>query len=780
MGLDAHGRSGLALSKFLTALGLLCYSYGFSDCVLKWSVTCITDGSACFLDNICDAPSPKELSRCLVQPSFHAHSVQKALPTFASALGSSFSLPHLADYSANAFDTEAVDIPHLLYWGGAFSSSQLAQQLAEDIRGYCPQAPGVHDCALHPEIPVTLVDGPLDDRPTSPSRDKRKVQPLDLPLVAQSNKVKKGSTSQPRWAFRSKSDSELDTIATQLRALNAQADRQGKHVVLLCKDGSAIGACADQHILREAIPASGILLKKQVSGLSLGCARCGVVSPLNERVQFCTRLCRKAKSLAPQSDVTKMAEDLRLVLSYELARGSSLTDAHLASVRALALQCQQVLSDRTASLSSHSGGHLSIASFNVGGLRQKLEGVMALDFDFVAIQEVGAAKVHTESLRRLAMRQDWQLSFGPTPISYRDTMGRNRTTPSLGVATMTRCTNGLSNMDHDFELLPSLGPRLSSWFLVQGHFECYIHVIYGTTCAEEDWLESNRDLITALRSRISQKKGLPQMVMGDFQTDIRSQLAMRDLFHDGWLSSTCLAEATHTNISASGADRILDDILLSPEVAQRFISVDIKFLAGFSTHGCIVVQLDPGVTPDRSGWRLPKPCPTDPSNWGKVAHESGLSHELWWQEHLHSCPRASTQAMFDYWLSCLNSWLDIKDPIDETFAQRGKCGSFFTSELGGKGSSAILGAAWKIHVLKKAVAYAKEYKAHLDSDAPCWDRCALLASKFEKLPLASFNFQSCQLEVDSINELLPALASALKSTSDEQAAGLDLGLFTLG
>eukprot|EP00971_Amphidinium_carterae_P343424 6483168-Amphidinium_carterae.1 len=136
---------------------------------------------------------------------------------------------------------------------------------------------------------------------------------------------------------------------------------------------------------------------------------------------------------------------------------------------------------------------------------------MALDFDFVAIQEVGAAKVHTESLRRLAMRQDWQLSFGPTPISYRDAMGRRRTTPSLGVATLTRGTNGLSNMDHDFVPLPTLGPRLSSWFLVQDHFECYIHVIYGHTCAEEDWATSNLDLITALRSRINQKKGLPQM-----------------------------------------------------------------------------------------------------------------------------------------------------------------------------------------------------------------------------------------------------------------------------
>eukprot|EP00971_Amphidinium_carterae_P260670 5171453-Amphidinium_carterae.1 len=113
-------------------------------------------------------------------------------------------------------------------------------------------------------------------------------------------------------------------------------------------------------------------------------------------------------------------------------------------------------------------------------------------------------------------------------------------------------------------------------------------VAASASVAEEDWTAVNLDLITALRARIIQKKGFPQMVMGDFQTDIRSQLAMRDLFHDGWLSSTCLAEATHTNISATGVDRILDDILLSPEVAQRFVSVDIKFLAGFSTHGCIV------------------------------------------------------------------------------------------------------------------------------------------------------------------------------------------------
>eukprot|EP00971_Amphidinium_carterae_P216384 4295070-Amphidinium_carterae.4 len=270
------------------------------------------------------------------------------------------------------------------------------------------------------------------------------------------------------------------------------------------------------------------------------------------------------------------------------------------------------------------------------------------------------------------------------------------------------------------------------------------------------------ELIAALRKRVEQKKGIPQLIMGDFQTDIRSQLVMRDMFHDGWLSSTCFAEVTHTNISATGMKRILDDILLSPEVAQRFVSIEVN-----------LVKLDPGVTPDRSGWRLPKPCITDPSNWGKVAHKNGLTHELWWKEQLHSFPRHSTQAMFDYWVTCFNSWLDIQDPNDETYALRGRCGSYFTSELGGRGAPAIQGAAWKIHILKKAVAYTEEFKAQMDSAAPCVDRCDLLASKFGNFPLAFFNLESTHLDAESVDQLFATLSSSLKSTCDEQTSGLE-------
>eukprot|EP00971_Amphidinium_carterae_P136322 2700834-Amphidinium_carterae.1 len=133
MGLDAHGRSGLALSKFFPALGLLCSSYGIGNCVLQWSASRISECSACVLGNICDAPSLKELSRCHVQPSPPSFTVQMAEPTFAFALGPSFSHTLLSDIPAITFDSEAMNMPQLLYWGGAFSASKLAQQLAEDI-----------------------------------------------------------------------------------------------------------------------------------------------------------------------------------------------------------------------------------------------------------------------------------------------------------------------------------------------------------------------------------------------------------------------------------------------------------------------------------------------------------------------------------------------------------------------------------------------------------------------------------------------------------------------
>eukprot|EP00971_Amphidinium_carterae_P225573 4473856-Amphidinium_carterae.1 len=62
----------------------------------------------------------------------------------------------------------------------------------------------------------------------------------------------------------------------------------------------------------------------------------------------------KARSLAPESDVSRLANDLRYVLSREMTRGSSVSGC---------------------------------ASFNVGGLRQKLQGLTDLNYDLVGVQE---------------------------------------------------------------------------------------------------------------------------------------------------------------------------------------------------------------------------------------------------------------------------------------------------------------------------------------------------------------------------------------------------------
>eukprot|EP00971_Amphidinium_carterae_P137144 2717734-Amphidinium_carterae.1 len=92
-----------------------------------------------------------------------------------------------------------------------------------------------------------------------------------------------------------------------------------------------------------------------VLGLALCCPPCGVVSPLNERVQFSTRQCKKVKFIAPVSDVSKMADDFRLVLAHEMSRGSTFSDIHLAALRDLTYQCQQVVEKSASPSLEHSG-----------------------------------------------------------------------------------------------------------------------------------------------------------------------------------------------------------------------------------------------------------------------------------------------------------------------------------------------------------------------------------------------------------------------------------------
>eukprot|EP00971_Amphidinium_carterae_P081079 1604228-Amphidinium_carterae.1 len=72
---------------------------------------------------------------------------------------------------------------------------------------------------------------------------------------------------------------------------------------------------------------------------------------------------------------------------------------------------------------------------------------------------------------------------------------------------------------------------------------------------------------------------------------------------------------------------------------------------------------------------------------------------------------------------------------------------------------AVKGVAWRIHILKKALAYSQEFKAHSDRSCPgsgC-ERCRLLIDKFQKLPLSSFGFPDAMLSTLTDDHLLASI-----------------------
>eukprot|EP00971_Amphidinium_carterae_P216750 4302819-Amphidinium_carterae.1 len=196
----------------------------------------------------------KELCSCSASQDSHFVSMHCALPTFAFAHGPLLQPLPLADLAAHTFEIELKGAPRMAHCWGAFDTSKLAKQLADDLRGPLLQGShralvaAVHVCdapspnhrpgvssssrqSQSQELPANLLDATIEDTVHTPPREKRKDDLLALPLVAQPKKTKKSGSFQLRWAHRSKSDSELDTMAEQFRALNALPDRNGKHVV---------------------------------------------------------------------------------------------------------------------------------------------------------------------------------------------------------------------------------------------------------------------------------------------------------------------------------------------------------------------------------------------------------------------------------------------------------------------------------------------------------------------------------------------------------------------
>eukprot|EP00971_Amphidinium_carterae_P325571 6455924-Amphidinium_carterae.1 len=248
-----------------------------------------------------------------------------------------------------------------------------------------------------------------------------------------------------------------------------------------------------------------------------------------------------------------------------------------------------------------SGGHVVFSSLNVGCLSSKLEGLVDLGSDFVALQEVGIPKDGIPSQQRFAKSLRHYLSFGPCPTSFRDTLGRLTLNRSLGVAVLASNELGCAKIDADFPTDRKTMSRLASWQLKKGEWECIAHVAYFKTGGSAEDAATNDTIMACLLRRLELKSGKPQLVAGDFQGCAKEFASFLPLFQQGWLSAVEVGEIQFTHTSHTNGKSLIDDVLMCPLAAQSLSKVQATEDAGFSTHSLISITFVP-VESEASGW----------------------------------------------------------------------------------------------------------------------------------------------------------------------------------
>eukprot|EP00971_Amphidinium_carterae_P142110 2814655-Amphidinium_carterae.2 len=377
------------------------------------------------------------------------------------------------------------------------------------------------------------------------------------------------------------------------------------------------------------------------------------------------------------------------------------------------------------------GAGVIFSTLNVGCLTSKIQGISELLTDFCALQEVGILQENTPSVIRHARSLALQMSFGPCPSSFRDTLGRKNHNKSLVVGMTARAGLGLGRSDSDFLASDCPLARLSSFSLVKKDWECIVHVMYFLTGVDEAAAGPDDRLRAELIRRVTLKSDRQQMIAGDFQGPPYEDLGFRQLFQQGWLSAVQVGEVPFTNSSGPDAQAVLDDVLVCPLQAQRLEKVQASQISGFSSHSVLSLSFGSAEV-DRSGWRFKLPAEPPRSEWGQVVRDMAITLEEWWQ-----CDMCSAQAIYDHWLDGLNAWVGVSnEDLGRTEARKGNADYFFDvgTPLAIKGSSS---QTWKIHVLKKALSWSKEIKGHRSSGCHACPQCTHLLAKVSRLPWSS-------------------------------------------
>eukprot|EP00971_Amphidinium_carterae_P069612 1377669-Amphidinium_carterae.1 len=335
-----------------------------------------------------------------------------------------------------------------------------------------------------------------------------------LPLPAAKPPTRK---LRPRWNVKRISDDAILNLREYLLSVNQANDQWTKHDVGIVYDGEIDIACCAY--TQEVDPE--LKLNREVEGAALFCARCGVVCPLSERSAFAKRLCSKRPQLSLQDMIDKsqqvrsaLADFRRTQLPLSTRAQDELSTFVRQAVQALEASGVTVLFQLQDDVSRpvHDGAGVTFSSLNVGCLSSKLQGLVDIQSDFVALQEVGIPRDGVPSLERFAKSLSYRLSFGACPQAFDDTLGRRNLNRSLGVAMLGTNSVGVARIDSDFPLCRQLQTRLSTWLLVKGDWQCNVHVVYFKTGGSQEDERLNELLMATLLRRTELKAGKPQMI----------------------------------------------------------------------------------------------------------------------------------------------------------------------------------------------------------------------------------------------------------------------------
>eukprot|EP00971_Amphidinium_carterae_P030384 597725-Amphidinium_carterae.1 len=555
----------------------------------------------------------------------------------------------------------------------------------------------------------------------------------------------RGVSCTARWRFQQLSSKQIAVLEQCIVPHNERAASNGCHVVYLTWNGLWDKSCVN------FVKVSGAVANPpwKTQGHALACVHCSRVAPTFEKLKFMESACpgqlcnvkktRRIEGCEPAGEVTGHGSEtdpkrLRVVglarrLVEELSEGNvadMMTDHQVVSaLREVQRSCSVM--DNVA----HVGG-FKIGTLNVGGLGDKLDGLVLLDADVVALQELGVPKSRVPRHVRAARAQNATMSFGPTPAMQLDALGRTYTPRHLGVALFGKDGCDISRNDKKFDTCSDSGLRLSSWVVIRDGVTIHVHSIYMNTATSDQWSCLNAELASQVIARLTSLFGSNQVVLGDFQEKVSNIPEFARLLHYGWVSGAVTLGLEFTNVPSHGQARVLDDVLVSPELVPCLTGFSVREVGGFSTHSLLVADLSIGDGLfDHGGMVYDSPAPAVAP--GAVADLSGLSGGEWWRLTMEGYSHQTAQVTYNAWLAALNKWLGTEEP------SKGQCcrGSVKCHRIQRppKPVHEYEPLTWRKHIVRKTHVYLKELHALQNKGKQDTERYGRLQVKLRALPL---------------------------------------------